>query len=354
MKTIVLGAALAATVLGVVIYLRGGVAHREVATESARGKVMVTRRYAPDAVLNITPHAAVDRVATGKELSPRGSPLIQEYRATRQYAALAARLDAKSPRSPEENWLLAEILEWCGAVAMARTPRSKDHVPPTREEMIKNFADNLSEKDPHREKRIAAFSSRNVDRCEGVRAASPNELRDLRQAAAAEGEIKARIRLARDDVFSGPSGKTVGFLRYPDVAKHVDVIRAAFESGEPYAMQVAVGLLNLSQGNLTARVGPNEMPVAGDVLYRAALALSCELGVDCGPGSESLLDACAQQGACDVRDLREYYFFYAMSPHQSQMMNQYVEALRGVVRSRDWSQIRLVDSVPRLSSTYMP
>jgi len=352
LKSIVLGIALAAGVLGSVIYLRGGVVQRDAGAEPMKkAHVEVKRRYAPETVLDITPHAAVEKTASGRELSPRGSPLVQEYRAARQYAALAARLDGKSPRSPEENWLLAEILEQCGFAAAARAPRPKEDPRPTREDMVRNFVSSLSEKDPHRDKRIAAYTTRIADRCDGVRAPRPNEPHALRQAAAAQGEIKARIRLARDDTFA-PSAKTG--LWQPDVAKHEGVVRAALESGEPYAIQVAAGLLEYPHGNLTALVGANDMPVVEGVFRRAALALSCELGADCGPGSQSLMTACADHGACDVRDLREYYFFYGLSPHQSQLMNEYVEALRNVVRSRDWSRIRLATRVPRHSATVMP
>ena len=347
----VLAVAFAVGVLGMAVFLRGGESYREPhAAEAPKGKVTVTRRYAPETVLSITPNAAVEKTSSGQELSPRGSPLIQEYRQARELGALFMRLDAKSSRSPEENWLLAEILERCGQ-RLYRPPGVEP--PPSREAVLKTFADSLSEKDPMRDRRVEAYKTVVADRCEGVRAMRPNEARELRQAAAAEGEIKARIRLAREEVFWTPKPATPAAAK-PDVARHLELIREAIESGEPYAISQATWMLSYPGTNLSVGVGPHELPLQLDVFSRAATALGCELGVPCGPGSDNLLDACAFHRACDVRDLRDYYFFHAMSPQQSQLMHQYVEALRAVVRSRDWSHFAMRPGKPTLPYSVKP
>ena len=342
-----LALALAAGMLAMVIVLRGGVDLREGAAEAPRGTVTVTRRHGPETVLDIKPQAGMARVAGGQALAPRGSALIQEYRVTRQFGALFARLDARSPRTAEESWLLAEILERCTRMLLGPAGVPSTAPTPDREKSLKTFAETLSEKDPLRDKRLEAFKAVTADRCEGVRAARPNETRELRQAAAAAGDAKARIRLIHDEVMAPPPPQQPGSTPpRRDVARHLDGIRAAMESGEPNAIGHAANLLTMWSSDLSVRTGPEELPLNADLFRRAATVIGCELGANCGRGSDDMLYACAFHRACDVADLHEYYFFYALSPQQSQLMTQYAEAIRAVVTSHDWSRFAMRPGVP--------
>ena len=352
MKGIVLGVVLAAAVLGTVIYLRGGVSLREPGAEPGRGKVMVTRRQGLDAVLSITPNAAVERTASGDELSPRVSPLMQELATTRDYRGLLQRIESSAARTPEQDWVQAEILSRCATQVAMRAAQPKDGASAGREEALKSFSASLSEKDPARDKRIEAMKAVTSDRCDGVRMPRPGETAELVAKAAAAGDPKARVALLREQVFAD-MGKP-GASRNIDTSRHLGGIKAAFESGDPVAMLAASNLLSLPGGNVSLRAGEHEIPVDHGTFRRAVQALGCELGVPCGPGSEALATACAYQGACDVRDLRDYYLFYGLSPHQSQLLAQYVGGLRRVVRSRDWTFFNIRTGVPQPSYSVMP
>jgi hypothetical protein len=345
-KAVVLALALAAGMLVMVIMLRDGADLRGDATDPHGSKATMTSRYGPEAVLQIAPSAAVRKAVAPQGFSPRASVLIQEYRVTRQLGGLFARLDAKTPRAPEESWLLAEILERC---TRWPPPKAVSGVgpPPDREKTLRTFAESLSDKDPLRERRVEAFKTVTADRCEGVRPARPGETRELRQAAAAEGDAKARIRVILDEVMAPQAQPLPNSTPLPrDVARHLDGIRAAMESGEPNAIAHAANLLSLWSSNLSVRMGPEELPLNADLFRRAATVVGCELGANCGPGSDDMLYACAFHRACDIADLREYYFFHALSPSQSQLMTQYVEAIRAVVDSRDWSPFAMRPGVP--------
>ena len=351
MKATVLALALAAGMLAVVIVLRGGVDLRERAPEDAKG-AHVAPRQGPEAVLSIQP-SSTERVATGQELSPRVSSQLKEFTAASEYRGLAQRLDEKSPRTGEENWMLAKLLEECAMRAAARASVAKSNPTWTRSTGLKRFTDSLSEKDPMRDKRIAAYEALNRERCEGVRMPRDGEVNELRLASAAQGEPKGLARVLYEEVMT--EARNSGASNRPlDIGKHLDRIKAAMESGDPRAMGTGANLISMPQGNVSLRIGPDEIPVQADIFSRAVMALGCELGEECGPGTESLNNACAYQRARDVRDLREYYFFYAMSPQQSQLMHQYMEALRPVVRSRDWSQFSIRTGVVPLGYDIRP
>jgi hypothetical protein len=49
------------------------------------------------------------------------------------------------------------------------------------------------------------------------------------------------------------------------------------------------------------------------------------------------LNACAMQGHCDGMSMREYLFYYVMSPDASQQIVQYESYIAQVVKNHDWS-----------------
>lgn len=343
----VLAIALAAGVVGMAFVLRGGESFKPHGEGPGEGSVKVNRRHGADVVLSIAPGAPASMRAQATQLAPRVSPLVAEYVTASEYASLVSRLDGRA-RSPEETWVLAEILSRCDQFARVRRARTSPL--PDRRMLEESFAASLSLKDPLREKRIQAHNATTVERCAGVRDPKPKEVSTLWAEAAAAGDPKARMRILWAEL--NAEKRRVDRPRLPDgrmivdSARFSDGLRAGLESGDPHAMMLAATILTDPQGTLSLRAGPEELPVDSDVFWRAIRTLGCELGIPCGPGNEDLNLACAYYAACDARDLREYYFFYALTPHQSQLMNQYVEGLRNLVRTRDWSHFSVQSGTP--------
>ena len=71
----------------------------------------------------------------------------------------------------------------------------------------------------------------------------------------------------------------------------------------------------------------------------AASLLACDAGYPCGADNVQLQYGCAMQGRCDAQTLREYMFFYGLSPDDSQRVAEYQSLLTRAVRDHDWSGI---------------
>ena len=56
--------------------------------------------------------------------------------------------------------------------------------------------------------------------------------------------------------------------------------------------------------------------------------------------------ACALQGHCNAQSYPDHLFYYASSPHDSQMLASYRALLRNAIDSGDWSQISVVRGLP--------
>src|SRR5260221_2049113 len=163
----------------------------------------------PDAVLSIAPRAQ----GAAAPISPnaRLSPLLQEYRATKSYATLYARLSKNEARSAEEQWLLAQILQSCAKFTDADFPRGKRWTlgdPQSRDRFIAALGAN----DPDRDKRVAAFDAINYDPCGSIASleVTRKDIRELLASGSAGGDPKARADLLQHDFFEqrrGPDGK---------------------------------------------------------------------------------------------------------------------------------------------------
>jgi len=292
-------------------------------------------RLAADAVLAISPRVASVRPSSAAPV-PKLSPAMQEYTFAKAYQPIYERLKAAPSRSPEQTWILAKILEECGRLA-----DRQDGVGSSRngDEAIARFDASLSPKDPQRAKRIAAFRVVNTDRCEGVRevSTSESEIRDLLTQSAAAGDPKAAADLVFKNILARFRTQKDGSASGSIAEAEVETLKHSIESGDPTALTGAMAALLLPVGNLSLRAGPDERPVETSAMFGAAQLMACDLGAACGPDSTTLLNACARQGRCDGASLREYLFYYVMSPETSQQVVQYESYIAQVVKNHDWS-----------------
>ena len=339
---VVLG--LIVAVMAGVMLVRGGRELRpDAAADIERDHAMQGRpgaRLAADAVLAISPRVASPRPGAPAP-TPKLSPAMQEYTVAKAYKPIYERLKAAPSRSPEETWLLAKIVDDCAAVAGRDASSTRR---PADEEAMARFAATLSPKDPLREKRIAAFGAMNGDRCEGLRdvKATEKDIHDLLAEAAAEGDPKAAADLVQKDVlarFKDSNGK-FSFAKPVMISDaEIETLKRSMESGDPDALMGATRVFILPIANLSLRVGPDEQPIDMTAWFGATHLMACDLGAPCGPDSREVLNACALQGHCDATNLREYMYYYGMSPAASQQIAQYQAYLAQAVRNRDWSAI---------------
>ena len=341
-SVVVLG--LIVAVMAGVMLVRGGRELRpDAAADIEREHALQGRpgaRLAADAVLAISPRVGSPR-PDAAPAAPKLSPAMQEYTAAKAYKPIYERLKAAASRSPEETWVLAKIVDDCAAVAGRDAPSTRR---PGGEEAVARFAATLSPKDPLRDKRIAAFRAMSNDRCEGLRdvKATEQDIHDLLAEAAAAGDPKAAADLVQKDIFARFKDSNGKFSFATPVMvsdAEVETIKRAMESGDPEAMMGASRALMLPIANLSLRVGPDEQPIDVAAWFGATHLMACDLGANCGPDSRELLNACALQGHCDATNLREYMYYYGMSPAASQQIAQYQAYLAQAVRNRDWSAI---------------
>jgi hypothetical protein len=352
LKPIHAGLALAVVVLGGVILMRGG---PEGGHESPPDGTMPSRP-APDVVLAIrpgNPRPAAGVAATSA--APKLSPLRQELASGKGRKAMYDRLSQASSRTPEEAFVLAELLNGC-ARREKRPPRTEQ----ARAEDRRKALASISDKDPARDKRIAAYETTQVDRCEGFEdiIVTPEELRALYAKAAEAGDLPARARLVELDYWAPfaapPGGVHMRGDQLPTMSdEQLATLQGALASNDPTVMMIAARLLSSTMGNLVIGTGPEERPVDSRAFYDAWSLAACDAGMDCGPSHPAIANGCYRLGNCGASDLREYQFYYGNSPQQSQLVVDYQSHIAAAIRSGDWSYFRFLRAPPPPGSVFL-
>lgn len=301
----------------------------------------------PDVVLAIKPKGPAPAPAANP--SSKNSPLMQEL-ANGPRKPIYDRLALKTNRTPEENYVLARILETCTDYPA----RPKDTRNPDEER--KRFAGTVSEKDPDRARRIAAFERSNAKSCEGLGdiKTTPAQVKELLDQAALGGDPKARMLLVSQEVWACCDGsKTIPTGTLPTISdEQLRTLRESVATGDPYAMQIAGSILSSTLGNLVIRTGEQERPLDQRAFYNAWMLAACDAGADCGPNNPMLLQGCASNGNCDAQNVRDYLFFYGNSPQQSQLITEYHAQLGRAMQTGDWSYFSFLRARPADGSTF--
>lgn len=348
MNRILLAVALAAAIFASVWVFRGGKEEAQAlpSKSSVSGMAQAPRNPSPDVVLAIKPGT---RVATkaAPEVS-KLSPLMKEF-TTGPVKPLHDRLSQKASRTPEENYVLARILVACTEIpGQYRDPR-KTNI----DEERKSFAASVSEKDPNRAQRIAAFEKISERTCAGFEGmkTDPQRVKDLMAEAAAGGDPKARARAIAEQL--RPGGAVNGNNMPTLTDQQLDTLRDVARSGDPYAVMIVGSLLASTWGDLLIRAGPDERPIDQRAFYDAWALAACNSGYDCGPTNNTLLNGCVQNGNCGAQSLEEYLYFYGNSPQQSQLINEYRSQLIRAMQGGDWSYFGFVRARPPGGSVFV-
>jgi hypothetical protein len=345
MKKAVLGLVVAAAVLGVVMLFRGGTDGPSLPTDQAMASPAAkgAGRQSPDVVLTITPGVPDPKRAAPP--APRASPLMQEYASKKGRKALYDRLSQLSSRTAEEGYVLAEVMSDCREMSrMKKLPKPLEQL---REDKRRSSLASISDRDPAKEKRIAAWDAMSSGgyACAGFEDTNftREDIRTAMAKAAEAGDARARARLIEIDAWAPLMGPDGFSYRGPNsklpslTDAQLAGLREALSSNDPAAIMAAARLLSSTLGDLQIRTGPDERAVDPRAFYDAWSLVACDAGRDCGPQHEQILGGCFAFGNCDAHDLREYMFLYGNSPQQSQLVAEYEAQITRAIQSGDWS-----------------
>ncbi len=261
----------------------------------------------------------------------------RDFLRARQYKALYERLKNSPEGATPEGWyVLHQILRRCAAVTDGG-PRRNVFRPERRD----SFVASIPASDPDREKRIAAFDDVVLNPCAGLESVSVTqaELDKLLADSAAGGDPRARALAIEQELLRDrrSHGRSVTLTD-----AQVESLRAVAASRDPAAILTVGQVLSSSWSDFSLRIGPDGPPVDQRALHNAWQVVACDLGYPCGEGNSRVLAACAFQGHCDATSLPDYLYYYAGSPHESNLVNQYRSILRNAVDTGDWSALQVV------------
>jgi hypothetical protein len=335
MKSVWVGLLVALGILGAVMLVRP----KDDGLKKSPTTVNVPGRDGPRAssemVLSIAPGTSrTSGAAAAPSPKPAFSPLMTEFSRRREYKPLYDDIRRSATPTPEQMYVLAEILDNCATVT--------DRNPPRRTgwklggaNAKERLAASLGARDPNRDKRLAAFDQINVDPCAGFEkiTTTQQEVRELLEKAARAGEPKAKASLLYRELVE-PS-RTELFISLSDA--QLDTFKQVIASGDPRAILDGVQILSGNYDNFSVRVGPNEQPLEFLAMHYAATLAACDLGYPCGPDSRFMLQECALNGQCDSASYRDHLFFYLVPPSMAQTAAEYHVQLMRAIRENDWS-----------------
>jgi len=296
-------------------------------------------KLSASAVLSIDPRAIRLRPHPA---GPVRATLFDEFLGAKQYRAIYDRLKASPEgQTAEGKLVLYEILRQCATITEGRRPGYRTR-PPKRADFVAGIAPT----DPNRDRRIAAFDDFAADKCGGFADVSITQadLGKLLGDAAAAGDPRATALAIEQDLWQarragGRDGTTISDAQ-------IESLKQAVATRDPEALRVAGRVLANAWNDYALRIGPDQQPVEPRAFVNAWLVLACEYGAPCGNDTPRMLQSCALQGHCDAQSFPDYLYYYASTPHDSQLLVQYRAILRQAIESGDWSQLTVVRGLP--------
>ncbi|HXS52546.1 MAG TPA: hypothetical protein VN782_08450 [Usitatibacter sp.] len=285
--------------------------------------------------------------------APARHSLFGELEHAGSYRALYDRLHGSTEGGTAEGlYVQYAILRKCATVTDRpfRRPAAKP-LEQRREQFLKALAPD----DPQRDKRLAAFEGAAVDHCAGFEdvKVTREDLEKLLDESAQEGDPKAKAVTVEQQIWKERHNGQWSSATLSDT--QISTLEQAIGSKDPEAMVLAGRLLSNSWPNLTVKVGGTDaQPVEPRAFYNAWQVLACEYGYGCGTDNPQLLSECAFNARCDAQSLPDYLYYYASTPHESELLARYESVLRGAIENGDWSQVT-VSRGPRMpgQDTYL-
>ena len=282
----------------------------------------------------------------------RLSSELRDFRSGRNLRALYERLAALPSPTAEQQYVLADLIDKCGGYARNREYLLKNGQVLAPEQARSQFLATLSDRDPDRAKRVAAFEHVATGACldfPEIKDAN-QRARALREAAAAAGEPKARAWALQMEIASANKGSSrfTSSVTDEQVAKMKDIVA----TGDPLAMGMVMrNMFNVGLENASLRLAGTGAAVDGNALASALELIACDDGADCGADAQDVARACAYQGQCQAGNLHDLMLGYRLPAASAQVLAPYVEGLRRA-QAGDWSYFAIVRA-PSASSVGM-
>jgi len=302
------------------------------------------QKLATAAVLAIEPKP-VSPAQKSVTTRPRVLNLMQELAVAKNYKPTLERL-ASVPQGDTADARYAKyvILSSCATLAGKQQASSRLLSASDRRQ---RFLSGLNENDPQKMLRLTAYEQLDGDHCAGLEniGASEAEIASLLDSAARDGDAKARAALVEKTMWANyrlaAKGDSLDGPGLPELSENqLESLKSAILSKDPEAMLIAGRVLSNSIDNLTLQIGTDRQNIDHNAFYNAWQLLGCDYGMDCGSSHAKVLSSCAYQGLCATSTLADNLYYYGNSPYQSQLLDQYRTALKQVIETGDWSQLR--------------
>lgn len=283
-------------------------------------------------------------------IAPPRPSTFNEFLQARQYRALYDRLRNSAEGDTAEGRLVTwEILRNCATVTEGRRYTYRPQVP-KREDFVAGIAPN----DPQRELRIAAYDQFTANKCEGFEGVAVTQaaLDQMLASSADAGDPRAKALQLEQDLWQ--QRRTQGRDSVALSDQHLDALKQLASTKDPEAIRVAGRVMANVWADTSLRLG--QQPVEQRPFMNAWLVLACEYGQPCGTDTPRMQQACALQGHCSAQTYPDHLFYYASTPHDSQLLSQYRTLLRQAIDSGDWSQFSVARGLPLPSTriTFVP
>jgi hypothetical protein len=314
------------------------------------------------AVLRISPGTiATPRVATPSFVPQMSADLVQ-LRDRRDWPGLYQRVK-NGPQTPEAMYIQAELIRSCArAVPAATVPMPP--APPSAEERRQKFAAGIPENDPFRAQRLAAYDKVSADACGEL--SNMGLVRDSAKALMASatnaGYAQARAEKLVDDIQraaqeamqkSAPDMPRGPIGRMPVSDEQFQELTALLGSRDPRVLNELRSVLASSWQDASLRIGSDQQPVDGRAMFAALQLLGCDLGTPCDAESRIALQRCAYQSQCAASTVGDQIYYYDASPHQAQLIERYRQSLLEMMRSGDFSGLRVVRGPQGAGNTFV-
>lgn len=267
--------------------------------------------------------------------APAVPTVSREFAQARALKPLYDRLTAAGGDSTADaKFVLYKIVATCAK----RTDLKKEDRPvkdrATRRRELEAL---IQPSDPDRARRLAIFDSLGA-RCDGFESMTTTraELERLLAEAARAGDPKAQARLAtpKPEDPAGPMRLNLSDEQYRS-------LQAAIASRDPEAILIAGTALSNTFDDAVLQVGPDRDLLHERASMEAWRLVACEYGLECGADNPTLRMACAFAGQCAATNVQDQVFFYGVTPHEAQLIDQYRRVFRNAVANNDWSGLQL-------------
>ena len=321
-------------------------------------------------------HSPGSRTATRTEVPSFVPPLsadLVQLRDRRDWPALYQRVK-NGPQTPEAMYIQAELIRNCtratpparptaSPAAPTATPSSPP-APPSAEERRQKFAATIPENDPFRTQRLAAYDKVSADACGEL--SNMGLVRDnaktLMADAASAGYARARAEKLVDDIQRAaqeaaqkdrPDMPRGAFGRMPVTDDQFRELTELLGSRDARVLSELRSVLASSWQDAGLRIGADQQPVDNRAMFAALQLLGCDLGTPCDAESQTVLQRCAYQSQCAANTVGDQVYYYDASPHQAQLIERYRQTLLEMMRSGDFSSLRVVRGPQGAGNTFV-